>query len=809
MALGLLISAGVVCVGQGTGERQDQVSSPSDASQNCDAKPGAQRDEKCPAVTTQQPAIKPTETPEAKKKRRELEKAIDQRAVETTGIEVAQPKIYDDSLLQQMLNAAEAKLMSLQILDQSGIASHLGAVTGATQSISSFGLSVQGPTLPQIATTNNGATSSTVTGDTNTTTTGATPGTSSTTSSQTTAGAPTTNVTTTTPQMAPPSVTVPAPSTTLPSSFSVSGSDLLGEQMQLTYEIANLRLLLEGSLNDWTVGTTKLVKPRVTLGFPITINPDKHAKDATAVVEIEIDKDTDTKPPTDEIPALITLLPREKTYNVAKITDNSLAISAGIATQMVGVSGAYGRSKKTYYLVKDVDTVALTFQPQDPKRIGFMWQFRPVLGQRYVKAGLKQTFVQVAFPSNWSNSNFGSIHIRTYWKYFDRKEGYAKVVQRDSLRDDTKTWPIPNYSLAQVPKEFDYKSLQDLGNGQMLVTVAGRFLGGTYVRVGSTFLRDGSPAFSAEYQQIRFVASVADLATKQVALVARDGTETQLVFKNDAYVGTLAKPDITFTPVDDSNIQIAAKFSSIPAIHDHIPLLAIVGSKVYGYSDAPILRDGTTLIFVVPTATLLANPTIVIKSLFAPDAYWKDTQFAATPYPQGSQPPKLALLEQTDDSFKYLLYGPGLKDAVFLAPQGLVPSPLPKDTGDSLRVVTLKKDQAKADKQLVFITAKGLRFALPFPSVDTPDVNKYNLKPLKPVLVGDDEVVFQGDGLSGLQKVLFNGAELKLRKQSDGKMIWIQGLKAAGVTAEAKTQSLDFGFKAGKTTVKLTVSAKP
>jgi hypothetical protein len=294
-----------------------------------------------------------------------------------------------------------------------------------------------------------------------------------------------------------------------------------------------------------------------------------------------------------------------------------------------------------------------------------------------------------------------------------------------------------------------------------------------------------------------------------VALVARDGTETPLVFKNGACDVALAKPDVTPSPIDDSNLQITAKFSSIPAIHDHIPILAIVGGKVYGYSDAPILRDGTTLTFVVPTATLLANPTIVFKPLFAPDSYWQNTQFAVTPYPQGSQPPKLALLEQTDDSLKYVLYGPGLKDAVFLAPLGLVPAPLPKDTGDSLRVITLKKDQAKADKQLVFITAKGLRFALPFPSVDTPDVNKYNLKPLKPVVVGDDEVVFQGDGLSGLQKVLFNGAELKLRKQSDGKMIWIQGLKAAGVTAEAKTQSLDFVFKAGKTTVSLTVSAKP
>lgn len=793
LALSLLIFSGAVVRGQDGKDQQEQASPSTTGSQSPEIKAG-------------QPPAKTEETPEAKRQRRGREQAIDHRDIESTGIEVGRPKIYDDSLLQQMLTAAEAKLLSLQLLDQSGIAGHLGAVTGATQSISSFGLSVQGPTLPQVATTNNGATNSTVTGQGNTTTTGATTGTSSTNSSQNTANAPVTNVTTTAPQTAPPSVTAPAPSTSLPSTFSVSASDLLNEQMQLTYEIANLRLLLEGSLNDWTIGTTKVVKPRVTLGFPITISPGKPSKDATAVVEIEIEKDPETKPPTDEVPALITLLPREKTYNVAKITDSSFAISAGIATQVVSVAGAYGRSKKTYYLVKDLDTIALTFQPQDPKRIGFMWQFRPVLGQRYVRAGLKQTFVQIAFPSNWSNSNFGNVHIRTYWKYFDRKEGYAKNVRRDSLRDDKQSWPIPNYSLEQVPKEFDYKSLQDLGNGQILVTVAGRFLGGTYVRVGGNFLRDGSTAFSSDYQQIRFLATVADLATKQVALVARDGTETPLLFKNAAYPAPLTKPDVTFTPVDDSNIQITAAFSTIPAIHDHVPLLAIVGGKVYGYADAPIQRDGNKLTFVVPTATLLASPTITIKSLFAPDSYWKAAEFAATPYPLGSQPPKLALLERTDDSLKYVLYGTGLKGAVILSPSGAVLSPLPKDSGDSLRVITLTKDQAKADKQLVFITDKGLRFALPFPSVDTPDVNKYSLKPLKPVVVGDDEVVFQGDGLSGLQKVLFNGAELKLRKQADGKMIWLKGLRAAGVTAEAKKQSLDFVFKAGKTTVSLTIS---
>src|SRR6266481_3755407 len=93
---------------------------------------------------------------------RQVEKGIDARDADTKGIEVGDPKVYDDSLLQQMLNAAEARLMSLQILDQTGISARLGAITGARQSISSFALSVAGPPLPGVTTTSNGATNSTV-----------------------------------------------------------------------------------------------------------------------------------------------------------------------------------------------------------------------------------------------------------------------------------------------------------------------------------------------------------------------------------------------------------------------------------------------------------------------------------------------------------------------------------------------------------------------------------------------------------------------------------------------------------------------
>lgn len=732
------------------------------------------------------------------------EKKVDSSDADSTGIIVGRPKVYDDSLLRQMLKAAQAKLASIQALDQTGIASHEGGVQGAYQTTNGLAISLQGPSTPQVATTNNGATNSTVSGDTNTVT----------------AGAPNTTSTITTPQLNPPTVTAPAPSTSLPSSFSVSASDVLDEQMQLTYEIANLQLLLDGSLSDWTVGTSKIIKPRVTLGFPIAIEPGKREKDATAVVEIEIENDPKAKvtlgpneQTPDELPAITTLLPREKTYNVARITDNSFAVSAGMAVQAISVGGAYSRGTKTYYLVKDIDTEALTYTPASPNRVGFVWQFRPVLGQRYVKAGLKQTFVQIAFPAKRDAANFGNVYVRTYWKYFDRKQGYSKRVQPHTLKilNDGKPWPIGNYRLDQNTDGFSSDDLTDLGNGQMLVNLPGPFIGGTYVRLGSTAFADGNPAFKSTNQGIQIVAPISDFATKDLFLVSRDGTERQIMLDHDTKnpPAALKKPTLTFTPIDDSSTLITADFCSLSTFNQNVPIVMLLAGKVYGYSDAPARWDGAKMNVTVPTSALLGAPNITFRSVLVKADFWKAAQFPALTYPQGTQAPKLVLLEQSDDTAKYLLYGAGLDKAKLLSPSWAKFDALPNDTSTNLRTVTLTKAQIKAEKQLVYTTADPLRFAIPFPSVDVPDVNKYNLKPLKPVVVGDDTVIFQGDGIKDLQKVTFNDVELAIKKQADNKLVWISGLKAAGATAEPKKQTLVFIFKSGKVSVDLTVAAKP
>jgi hypothetical protein len=151
------------------------------------------------------------------------------------------------------------------------------------------------------------------------------------------------------------------------------------------------------------------------------------------------------------------------------ITDQSTSIGGGVVTQIVGLSGSFLRGRKTYYLVQDQDTLALTFHPDHNEKnewAGFLWQFRPVLGQRYVKSGLKQTFVQVAFAKASDTPNFGEVQVRTYWRRYDRKRGILKEVVQGSLREPIVRAPIPSFKLIPNPAEdliFNVTKLEDPG----------------------------------------------------------------------------------------------------------------------------------------------------------------------------------------------------------------------------------------------------------------------------------------------------------------------------------------------------------
>jgi hypothetical protein len=762
--------------------------------------------------------------------------------------------VYDDSVLQQMLSAAEARLASLQVIDQTSILSHLGSITGATQQTSSFGLSLQGPPGAQAVTAANGATKQIV--DTVKTGGDTTVG--------TTTAAPVQNVTTTVPQFNVPTATAPAPSTSLPTSFSVSASDILNEQMQLTSEVINLRLLIEGSLSDRILHTQvtdsdgktheiSFIRPRTTVGFPITISADKRFKDAVAVVEVEVEtSEKNNFSSNGESPIITALLPREKTYNVAAITDKNVSIGAGMVTQVAGVSGSFLFGRKTYYIVQDQDTIALTLNddPSNIRRTGFMWQFRPVLGAPYVKPGLKQTFVQLAFPAPKSSGSFGNIRVKTYWRKFDQKTGILKEVVKNSLVDTQVPAPIPTFDMRQLVR-LNATNLEDLGNGQMLVTLHGDFLGGTYVRVGSTILQAGSTGFTSEYTQIRFIAPIADLATKKTVLVARDGTETPLTISDPVIdlagnpIRIKGIPPPSVTAIDESNSLLQIEFDPPVKTLPSMPLVLVIGGKVFGYSDAPISRqqgpigsDYTVatngLSAALPTAFLLSNPDVVVRPLMVDDRYFdKATLFepsdegvrflllAQTTKPQQKKKKEdtgQAGKAQKNDTqsagtVKYLLYGRSLDDVSVVVPKADLQELGDGVDSESLRLLELDLAVAKTQKLVVLQHAGGRPFVVALPALPAdpanptkPDQPATGLKFQERVTVGADEAVIVGDGLTADTTVSFQKQPLTAKLSADGKSLKIAGLAAAGATAAAKTQDIDVKTGTSKpVTIKLEV----
>src|SRR5580704_5832689 len=227
----------------------------------------------------------------------------------SNGIEVGEPKIYDDTSLKMMLDQARQRLAAINGLNESALVSHLGAVTGSTMDQSQFGIQVGPAGLPTVATTATGPTTST------TTNAGLPAGQTSLPASTTVATNPSQSVVTTTNPPTSPIPTVPSGlAYTPPSTMSGSALDVLNEEMQLTYETANLQLLLEGALSDRFVKNQTIIKPRTTIGFPITIKPQSRYKNAVAVVEVEVETAPRNLAPNSlpEPPSITALLPQEK-----------------------------------------------------------------------------------------------------------------------------------------------------------------------------------------------------------------------------------------------------------------------------------------------------------------------------------------------------------------------------------------------------------------------------------------------------------------------------------------------------------------
>lgn len=220
-------------------------------------------------------------------------------------------------------------------------------------------------------------------------------------------------------------------------SFGTNPSDLLSDQVNLTYQIFNLRMILERSLSDRLLGDANRPRRQAVLGFNVAVTPQRTENDAVAVVEITLTLSPNEKRCTtaDDCLSLVSLMPQEKTYNAAALSTKSNAFGGAAVVNMFQVGFSERRRGQIFYLYRDSDTISYERMDQEnPRKIVFGWMFRPVLGRRSVSPGLRQLFAIVSLPSadkleaqsdaepeeaKKGDSTMLNASVRTFWMKYD------------------------------------------------------------------------------------------------------------------------------------------------------------------------------------------------------------------------------------------------------------------------------------------------------------------------------------------------------------------------------------------------------
>ncbi|MGA2219401.1 MAG: hypothetical protein ABSG51_15030 [Terracidiphilus sp.] len=430
------------------------------------------------------------------------------------GISVGRPKVFDNHTLSLMIDGLTQTLTKMQsFMDQKSVAGAIANTQGSSQTDTTTSVNL---------TVNPGGTPA----------------------------APTLDAAATPPSFNP--------------GYGQSASDLLTDQVNLTYQLFNLQMILDRALSDRLCKEEETCPQRkeqdnrtrlqAVLGFNVTIDPPRAATDAAAVVEITLSSKTGPL-------SLVTMMPQEKTYNASAFSSKSNAFGGAAAAGTVQVGGSARKKSQIFYLYRDNDTLSYERMTADAKTVVFGWMFRPVLGRRSVSPGLRQLFAVLALPSQDCAASAGakvaectatiSSKMRTYWKQYDRKT-LTSFERRDANRASEFLYGVsmgmakpqifsdPRYLYAQpvaddidVPSTSDYQSglqpkvnavtWRPAGNKNIIVSARGmNFFYGTKVLLGDKAYSE-SPA-AGESAGLTLKSDQAfDLMTTLDALVAGPG----------------------------------------------------------------------------------------------------------------------------------------------------------------------------------------------------------------------------------------------------------------------------------------------
>ena len=751
------------------------------------------------------------------------------------GITVGKPKQFDERTLTVMLQDLENKLTRSQFPDPTALYAATGRFAGATATTSSMALSVRGPSTPSIVTTvgsTDKQTSGTTSGEgtEQTETVGGT-NPSKTDKATTSNGSTTSNETSNTNQQvttqgsfAPPTATAPGQTSMFPfqPQFGISAQDLLAEQTSLFYQIANLRLLLDRSITDRVkiknAGRTTTLETRdqVVVGFQISI--DAAHKDAIAEAEITI-----TGPDV----SLVSLMPQDKTYNVASVTKDSKAIDMGAVVQFVGVGANIGKTQESLYLVKDTDTVALE-RAADDGIAKFAWQFRPVLGRRTVEPGSRQVYALISMRANAERDL--KVTAVTKWRRFDRKaKTVGAPVNRAPERIQYQNAVLAigqNSTTEQQLKPFiSTVEWSDVGNGQVLAVVEGDgFTPGTQIVLGNNVLDSPEKGLTIANEKRLIVVTQGQLLVQSPSppkIVGRYGTTDFLrgeclydrnrapspapskcsppFYDNDTpYSDLLLKqPDIKARDAQTFEVTLKLEATApfdIRGLFDRHRPVVVIGGKVFGLSDAPFIArnfdpqqgpsKSVELTFVTPAEVLLGSKTLTFKEFL-----WDKGQLTTDlKIPSAFSVTGVVTLGSNGEKTQLAITGGGFTDdvrvqvgdTVFAVKCDKTPSCPNKLTVNTPTVITLSptKAQIKDVKQILVMqgTAQPRSLALAPPPPATPTAKI--LSPKQPLVLDEGDSFpqkFEGINFESIQKVTFEGNDLAVKPDPDDKtVLWVE-----------------------------------
>lgn len=476
--------------------------------------------------------------------------------------------------------------------------------------------------------------------------------------------------------------TVPtAPTSTAlaaPTNISVSSSDILAEQVELNSQITTLRLLLQGANSDQYLtsnGKAVAVRQQTTLGFTVSLDPPRQYKHAVAEVRIIV-----VPPQGRGSVSIMNLLPTDKTYNVAKVTSKQNSFGAGVALEPVSVGGNVGRSKDRLYLAKDTDTLALLFQSQDVPPVDrpiwqslhdqirgtvsdnpldpcdplvastdgatiFGWQFRPVLGEEYVRGGQRQVFAQLALPASLQSRYEPTVYVQTRWRDYNPQKQVVGAVFKDSCSVSTDQGGLAFLN----PLRIRSLKVSDIGNSQVRLTATGDFYSSSMsVRSGPTNVLpttfDGT--------NIEVFGSLHDiLQIGDLSIVAQDGTKQPFSILTDpTKINQCGISDVTANvlPQPDGNSLVHATLTLGPAFNlsdsnDGPPQpYFLIGSTLFGVQETPYLQASCKpsqspgsaaqcdYVFIAPTQLIRNSQDFLVEDI-AWDSFKKRGTFSISP----------------------------------------------------------------------------------------------------------------------------------------------------------------------------------